>query len=166
MTVMACMTLQKAHMAGNSQSDKLVRDVNSATTEVSVDDEPVWRYLLEGVMWNSSARIEANDNSDPNIKEPWLTRGNVTEQGLFKFFMGMLGGQGALEKKNALTEENTVSVIQFTSSRKRASIVVRNPEKEGTDREIRIYCKGAPDMVLENTTQVLCADGSVQSLED
>jgi Ca2+ transporting ATPase len=71
-----------------------------------------------------------------------------------------------LDKKNALTEENTVTVISFTSSRKKASIVVRNPELEGTDREVRLYCKGAPDMVLETTTQVLCPDGSTQYLDD
>jgi magnesium-transporting ATPase (P-type) len=166
MTVMACMTLQKAHMAGNSQSDKLVKEVNAATTDVTIDGQSVWNYLLEGVMWNSSARIEANDGKDPLVKEPWLTKGNVTEQGLFKFFIGLLGGKGALDQKNALTDENTISVIQFTSSRKRASIVVRNPEKEGTDHEIRVYCKGAPDMLFEYTTNVLCADGSIQSLED
>lgn len=65
-----------------------------------------------------------------------------------------------------MTEDNTVSVIQFTSSRKRASIVVRNPNLEGTDREIRVYCKGAPDMLFDYTTSVLCADGSTQYLED
>jgi P-type Ca2+ transporter type 2C len=80
--------------------------------------------------------------------------------------MGIMGGQGVLDKKNALTEENTISVIQFTSSRKKASIVVRNPDLEGTDREVRVYCKGAPDMVLDTTTQVLCPDGSTQYLDD
>lgn len=80
--------------------------------------------------------------------------------------MGIMGGQGVLDKKNALTEENTISVIQFTSSRKKASIVVRNPEFEGTDREVRVYCKGAPDMVLDTTTQVLCPDGSTQYIDD
>lgn len=44
-----------------------------------------------------------------------------------------LGGQGCIDMKNTLTEENTLSVISFTSKRKRASIVVRNPLKEGTD---------------------------------
>jgi magnesium-transporting ATPase (P-type) len=65
-----------------------------------------------------------------------------------------------------LTTENTLSVIQFTSSRKRASIVVRNPELEGTENEVRVYCKGAPDMLFEYTSNVLCADGSIQSLDD
>lgn len=66
--------------------------------------------------------------------------------------MGLIGGQGVIDKKNSLTEDRIVSVIQFTSSRKKASIVVRYPELAGTNQEIRVYCKGAPDMVLEKTT--------------
>ena len=108
--------------------------------------------LVESIMWNSSARIEKNDGSDKEVTDEYLTKGNVTEQGIFKFFMGVLGGAGALAQKNALTEENTVEVIQFTSSRKRASIIVRNSDKIGTDEEIRVYCKGAPDMLFEYTT--------------
>ena len=166
MTVMACMTLQKAHMAGNLVNDKLVKEVKAATDGVDINGQSVWEFLMEGVMWNSSARIEKNDGSDKEVKDEFLTKGNVTEQGLFKFFMGLMGGQQVIDKKNGLTEENTISVIQFTSSRKRASIVVRNPELEGTDREIRVYCKGAPDMLFDFTTQVLCPDGSTQYLED
>jgi hypothetical protein len=44
------------------------------------------------VLWNSSARIEPNDYKDPKINEPFLTRGNVTEQGLLKFFMSDMSG--------------------------------------------------------------------------
>jgi len=81
-------------MAGALVSDKLVKEVKAATdaVEVSGNSQSVWKALIEGVMWNSSARIEKNDGSDPQIKDEWLTKGNVTEQGLFKFFMGVLGG--------------------------------------------------------------------------
>lgn len=92
MTVMACMTLQKAHMAGNLVNDKLVKEVKAATEGVMINEQSVWEFLMEGVMWNSSARIEKNDGKDPQIKDEWLTKGNVTEQGLFKFFMGFIGG--------------------------------------------------------------------------
>jgi magnesium-transporting ATPase (P-type) len=111
MTVMACMTLQKAHMAGAVVSDKLVKEVKEDTEVVDVNGQSVWQFLMEGVMWNSSARIEKNDGKDKMVTDEWLTKGNVTEQGLFKFFMGIMGGQGVLDKKNALTEENTISVI-------------------------------------------------------
>jgi len=65
-----------------------------------------------------------------------------------------------------LTEENTLTVISFTSSRKRASIVVRNPELAGTNKEVRLYCKGAPDMVLDTATYVICEDGTTAYLDD
>ena len=120
-----------------------------------LEDESTWKKLVEGVLWNSSARIELNDHKDPNETEQYLTKGNVTEQGLIKFFMGALTGQGCVDERAKLTEENTLTVISFSSSRKKGSIVVRNPSKAGTSSEVRLYCKGAPDMVLENTTQVL-----------
>jgi len=47
---------------------------------------------MEGVLWNSSARIEKNDGTDPNIKDEYVTKGNVTEQGMIKFFMNILSG--------------------------------------------------------------------------
>ena len=35
---------------------------------------------------------------------------------------------------------------------------------EGTHQEVRVYCKGAPDMLFDFTTKVVCEDGSVQDL--
>ena len=115
-------------------------------------------------MWNSSARVERNDGTDKTITDDFILRGNVTEQGLIKFFMKTLGGEGCIGEKNSLTEENTLLVIQFSSSRKRASIVVRDPSKEGTDQEVRIYCKGAPDMLFDYTTSVISATGNIVDL--
>ena len=166
MTTMACMTLQKAHMISDAFKVKeLASGVKEAASIVQVGHKNAWDCLVEGVLWNSSARIEKNDGTDPEIKDEFVTKGNVTEQGLIKFFMKILTGQGCVDKRNELTEENTLCVISFSSSRKRASIVVRNPEMAGTDQEVRVYCKGAPDMVLDYTTNVICEDGSVQSLD-
>jgi len=50
-------------------------------------------------------------------------------------------------------------LISFSSKRKRASIVVRNPSKRGTDQEVRIYTKGAPDMLFDKLTSVMNANG-------
>lgn len=128
-----------------------------------------WDLLVKGVLWNSSARFELNDGSDKsdeNKGEQYITKGNVTEQGLLKFFRGVLTGQGCVDIKNQLAEENILTVIPFTSDRKKASIVVRQPEMEGTDQEIRVYCKGAPDMLLQHTQNVLCADGLIRGLDE
>jgi len=39
------------------------------------------------------------------------------------------------------------------------SIVVRKPNKAGESDEVRVYCKGAPDFVLKNTTCAVNANG-------
>ena len=95
-----------------------------------------------------------------------MTKGNVTEQGIIKFFMNTMGGEGCINFKNNLSEENILQIVPFTSSRKRGTIVVRNPDLAGTDQEVRIYCKGAPDMVFLDTTKVVCSDGSITNIND
>jgi len=166
MTTMACNTLQGVDMAGKVVRMGLANDVKSRSQGVLVDGESVWKTLTEGVLWNSSARLEKNDGSDEAETGEFVTKGNVTEQGLIKFFMWALGGQGTIDEKKRLLEENTLCTVSFTSARKRASIVVRRPEFEGTNKEVRVYCKGAPDMVFEDTTHVVCEDGSVQGINE
>lgn len=167
MTTMACYTLQKPYyMPGAVVTSKLAENVKQVGEAVEVSGQSVWSFLVQGVLWNSSARLEENDGSDPSVTDKYITRGNVTEQGLIKFFMAALTGQGCVDARKQLLEENVLSVISFSSSRKRASIVVRNPDRAGTNEEVRVYTKGAPDMVLESTEAVLTADGSVASLDD
>jgi hypothetical protein len=43
-------------------------------------------------MWNSSARLEKNDGTDPLITKEYVTKGNVTEQGIIKFFLANYNG--------------------------------------------------------------------------
>ena len=43
---------------------------------------------------------------------------------------------------------------------------MRNPELEGTDQEVRVYCKGAPDMVFNDTTKVVTADGEIVDITE
>jgi magnesium-transporting ATPase (P-type) len=95
-----------------------------------------------------------------------VTKGNVTEQGLIKFFMNVVNAEGCIAKRNELTDENTLSLISFSSSRKRASIVIRNPSKEGTNAEVRVYTKGAPDMLFPMLTGVLNASGDIKAVGD
>jgi len=62
-------------------------------------------------------------------------------------FMGALGAEACIDQTNKLNQENVLQTISFSSKRKRGSIIIRQPEHEGTDREVRIYTKGAPDML-------------------
>ena len=74
-------------------------------------------------------------------------------------------GEGVFNEKKKLTDENTLCVVSFSSSRKRASIAIRNPGAPA-DREVRIYTKGAPDMILDTTTKVILANGSIADIND
>lgn len=112
-------------------------------------------------MWNSSARIELNDHKDPNEKGEYVTRGNVTEQGIMKFFMSVEGGAECLKVKHELSDDTLLQVISFSSSRKRASVVVK---KE--DGSVRVYTKGAPDMLFEKLAGVQNIEGNVVEMED
>lgn len=50
--------------------------------------------------------------------------------------------------------------VKFTSERKKSSIAVRFPDKEGQDDEVRVFCKGAPDWMIVNneiTNQPICS---------
>lgn len=44
------------------------------------------------------------------------------------------------------------------------SIVVRQNDKIGTDKEVRVYCKGAPDMLLQKVTFTSVKDGRVHNI--
>jgi hypothetical protein len=50
-------------------------------------NESLWDFIYTSIMWNSSARLEVNDGSDPLITSEYVTKGNVTEQGIIKFFL-------------------------------------------------------------------------------
>ena len=63
---------------------------------------------------------------EKNPQFPFETKGNVTECGIFKFFMNYTGGEASQIHKNNLTKDIILETIPFTSSRKRASIVIWN----------------------------------------
>ena len=48
-----------------------------------------------------------------------------------------------------------LTVNDFSSNRKRSSIVYRNHNLTGTDEEVRVYCKGAPEIVLTRCTSLM-----------
>ena len=64
-----------------------------------------------------------------------------------------IGGQGIVDFKNQLDENKLISVIQFTSSRKKASVVVK------TNEGVRVYTKGAPDMLFPCIKDLLSNNG-------
>lgn len=131
MTVMAMECYENLMSAGTSISDKLVKETSAFAKNVNIKGQDGWSTIVESVLWNASAWLEENDGKDPNIKDKFVTKGNVTEQGIIKFFMGELGAEGCIKKMNELTDDNTLCIIPFTSTRKMGSIVVKRPNRQG-----------------------------------
>lgn len=150
MTVMATMACQQVVIGEKTAEGKdIIENAQNTYSGINQGDQTIWDILFESIMWNSSAWLEKNDFKDPNIQTEWVTKGNVTEQGIIKFFINALTANACVQKKSELTDEKIVAIVPFTSKRKMGSIVVSQEEKSGTDQEIRVYCKGAPDMLLE-----------------
>lgn len=101
---------------------------------------------MQSIIWNSSARVQKNAKTG-NLE----LAGNVTEQGILKFFANDFELKGVMDFKDQLTKDKILQEIPFTSKRKRGSIVVKNPALAGSRGEVRVYCKGAPDFFLMDT---------------
>lgn len=56
------------------------------------DTEPVWDLIFNSIIYNGDAYLTLNDLTEAEKKEKnehgkYLTKGNVTEQGILRFFM-------------------------------------------------------------------------------
>jgi magnesium-transporting ATPase (P-type) len=69
-------------------------------------------------------------------------------------------------QKKLETDELVMTRVAFTSTRKRASIVIRQPQFEGTDKEVRVYTKGGPDFLMPDVTHFLDENLVAQELEE
>lgn len=89
----------------------------------------------------------------------------MTEQGILKYLAAATTADACVHKKAELSEDKIQCIIPFTSKRKMGSVVVKVSDKIGTDKEIRVYTKGAPDMLLERCTYTTSADGTARKME-
>jgi Ca2+ transporting ATPase len=110
----------------------------------------------EGIVFNSTATIEQKDDGS---KE---TIGNVTECGLLNYLVD--AGFDVEEKlKERRNDIDFLFSIPFSSKRKRATTVFKHPSQEG---KVRVYCKGAPEIVIKYCDYLLGAGGESESLSE
>lgn len=110
--------------------------------------------LTEGVLFNCSARIE---KSQTGVYE---AKGNCTEVGLINLLMfAGVNVAEEIKKKN----DRVLEVIPFNSSRKRACCVVRHPDN---DHLVRVFLKGAPEIVLDYCTKHINKQGEIVDLSE
>jgi len=75
MTVMGAFAVEKVVMAeGDTVDSGLAKKGESAFQQVQVQGQSVWDTLVDGVLWNSSAWIEKDEETGD-----FVTKGNVTE---------------------------------------------------------------------------------------
>lgn len=167
MTVMANYAVERVCTVTGTEGgmDEFVSESKRQYENVRIAGESIWDMLYEGVLWNSSAWFELQEKKHEDDPNEYETKGNVTEQGILQYLAAATSEDACVDKKSELTEDKIQCIIPFSSKRKMGSVVVRVTDKIGTDKEIRVYTKGAPDMLLERCTQTTTCDGSLQSME-
>lgn len=59
--------------------------------------------------------------------------------------------------------DNFLSLIPFNSRRKRATTVIQHPEDSS---KVRVFCKGAPEIVLNYCTKFINEAGEITELDE
>ena len=141
------MTVQSAFLEGqvmDGESNEAIRQL------VSSDD------IQKAVIFNSTAFIETEDDGSNTYQ------GNVTEVGLIKYLT-----ESNCDTKTHIKyrdSDKPVFTIPFSSARKRATTVVNMGMQGGN--KIRVFCKGAPEIVIEKCTHYIAENGSVKPMTD
>lgn len=91
--------------------------------------------------------ILCNEASIKEIDGKFKPFGNPTEVAL-----NVLGQKAGIHKDDLLKQDKIVRTLPFTSSRKMMSVVVETPTG------FRLYTKGAPDVLISNSTGILIND--------
>jgi magnesium-transporting ATPase (P-type) len=156
MTVMQIMVSEKICGAGANFTKEFVVDAQKNISERILVEDNLWDVLRQSILYNSDAYLER----DEKAKHGYKTAGNVTEQGIFKFFQEVIPGAEIVAEQAKLTNESIELMrIPFTSSRKKASVVIHQPQYEGSDNEVRVLTKGGPDFIMALVTKFLAANG-------
>jgi len=87
--------------------------VKDFASSINVEDlsKNMWDALRYSVLWNASAFIMENDDKDPKQTGKYVTKGNVTEQGIFKMFMNAESAEKTIEIIKEKHEENVLCVV-------------------------------------------------------
>jgi len=112
--------------------------------------------VAQTICFNSSAYIETLANGEKK------TKGNVTEVGIIDYLQ-RAGFDCETMLKQRDQELETLFTIPFSSQRKRATNVIKNPYNPG---QVRVYVKGAPDMCIQLCDKMVGGDGESIDMDD
>lgn len=136
------MSVQSAYLEGEIMDG----EGNNRLMSLATSDE-----IQKSVIFNSTAYIETTEEGDKY-------QGNVTEVGLLKY----LNESGCPVKEQIKEREiqKPIFTIPFSSARKRATTVCWI---DGGNK-VRVFCKGAPEIVIEMCDNQLANGGQVREL--
>ncbi|KAL4486593.1 hypothetical protein ABPG73_003897 [Tetrahymena malaccensis] len=111
------------------------------------------QILTEGLCVNSNAFPTVDKNGK------FQQNGNKTECALLE-----LAYQFDVDYRNYRPSDNIIKVIPFSSDRKRMTTVYQ--PKEGNKNILRVYTKGAPDIILDFCKKYINRNGQVESINE
>lgn len=110
--------------------------------------------IQESILYNCEARIEMDD------KAFYVPVGNGTETGFIKFLQDAeIPVHDEIHKKLGKIE----TVVPFSTIRKRSLTALRHPDH---DDFVRVFMKGAPEIVVSKCSRTYHIDGKVIPLDD
>lgn len=110
--------------------------------------------IQESILYNCEARIEMDD------KAYYVPVGNGTETGFIKFLQDAeIPVHDDILKKLGKIE----TVVPFSTIRKRSLTALRHPDH---DDFVRVFMKGAPEIVVSKCSRTYHIDGKVIPLDD
>ena len=68
---MSCLSMGKIFEAGDTVKEGFAKEIKD-----EIEESGIWSKLYDGVVWNSTARVEKNDGTDPKYpldKHPFVT---------------------------------------------------------------------------------------------
>ena len=86
--------------------------------------------------------------------------GSATDAGIANFFMDITTAHECYDKQRELTEGVKLLEVPFNSRLKKCFMAVRKPDC------VRIYCKGASEIVLAHCYRYLNSSGQLANLDE
>ena len=117
------------------------------------------RIVAEHVCINRVAYLLQKDNFDGKVQSRPQIIGNKTEGALL--LMARSWGFDYVEVMKRVFDDDTDKVFAFNSSKKRSTAVIHRP-----DGSVRLFCKGASELLLKDCTMYLGKDGKVYPMSN
>lgn len=132
------MTTEQMEVVNFYTQDIFVK-ISKKDTFLNCDLDPtIMEKIVESVVYNSQAFIEMTENSF------YVPVGNGTEVSLIKWLQN---AEIPVHERMAEKDGRVLAQVPFNSKLKRSVIAVQHPGLEDT---VRVYVKGAPEVVLQS----------------